>query len=184
MSQLANTLAILLFTCTCVVAQVQPSNSPKTKTGSISGTVVTESGQPLPNVVIYVRTFSSLRPVQYTTTDSDGKFEITGLEPLTYQILTRHSVYSLLPSEEGSPNNYHIGDSVKLVMVKGGVITGTVTAKTGEPVIGVRVRVLTIPNGGIIQERTTDDRGVYRVYGLASGKFASNRSQCKIRRHC
>ena len=164
-------LAIVLLTSTCVVAQVQPSNPPGPKTGSIKGTVVNENGQPLQNVVIYLRTFSSLRPVQFGLTDNEGKFEVTGLEPLTFQIFARHSVYSLLPRDEGTPNNYHIGDFVKLVMVKGGVITGTVTSRDGEPVIGVPVRVIAVPNGDLNQECLTDDRGVYRIYGLASGKY-------------
>ena len=171
MSNLANILAILLLTSTCAVAQVQSSNPPRPKTGSITGTVVNETGQPLQNVAIYVRTFSSLRPVQFGLTDNEGKFEITGLEPLTFQIFARHSVYSLLPREEGTPNNYRIGDSVKLVMAKGGVITGTVTTRDGEPVVRVPVRVTTVPNGDFTQERLTDDRGVYRIYGLPSGKY-------------
>ncbi len=170
MRNLAAILAMLLLT-SCAVAQVQPSNPPRPKTGSITGTVVNENGQPLQNVVIYVRTFSSLRPVQFGLTDNEGKFEVTGLEPLTYQIFARHSVYSLLPRDEGTPNNYHIGDSVKLVMAKGGVITGTVTSRDGGPVIGVPVRVTAVPNGDFNQERLTDDRGVYRIYGLASGKY-------------
>jgi hypothetical protein len=164
-------LAILLLTSTCAVAQVQSPNPTRSKTGTITGTVVNESGQPLPNITIYVRTFSSFRPVQFGMTDAEGKFEVNGLEPLSYQVLARHSVYTLLPREEGTPNNYHIGDSVKLVMVKGGVITGTVTTRTGEPVIGVAVRVTKIADGEMMEERTTDDRGVYRVYGLPTGKY-------------
>ena len=176
MSNLANirwyvVLALLLLISTCVFAQV-PSSTPRgTKTGSITGTVVNEGGQPLQNVAIYVRAFSSIGPAQTAVTDNEGKFEVTGLEPLTYQVIARHSVYSLLPREEGSPNNYHIGDSVRLVMVKGGIITGTVTTRTGEPVIGVRVRATTVPNGETVQERSTDDRGVYRIYGLPGGKY-------------
>ena len=176
MSNLANirwyaVLALLLLTPTCVFAQVRSSTPRGTKTGSITGTVVNESGQPLQNVAIYVRAFSSIAPTQTAVTDNEGKFEVTGLEPLTYQVIARHSVYRLLPREEGSPNNYHIGDSVRLVMVKGGVITGTVTTRTGEPVIGVRVRATTVPNGETVQERSTDDRGVYRIYGLPDGKY-------------
>src|SRR6185436_11444300 len=150
-------VAILLFTATFAVAQVQSTNPARSKTGAITGTVVTENGNPLENVLIYVRTFSSARPVQTAQTDHEGKFEVNGLEPLSYQILTNHSVYTLQPRDENTPNNYHIGDSVKLVMVKGGVITGTVTARTGEPVIGVRVRVMKVPSGNTIKDRTTDD---------------------------
>ena len=162
-------IAILLLTSTGATAQVQSTNTPKT--GSITGIVVNENGQPLSNAVISVRTFSSLRAEQVVTTESDGKFEVNGLEPLTYQIVVRHTVYCMRPREEGTANNYHIGDTVRLVMVKGGVITGTVTTRTGEPVVGVGVRVDTVPNGETVKERSTDDRGVYRIYGLPSGKY-------------
>ena len=39
---------------------------------------------------------------------------------------------------------YHVGDSVTLVLTKGGVITGTVTNQAGEPVVGVTVRALMV----------------------------------------
>jgi len=162
--------AMLLITATSAVAQGQSSNLRGTKPGAITGTVVNENGQPLQNVVVYVRAFSSMRNVQMAVSDSEGNFEVSGLEPQSYQIFARHTVYSLR-REDGAPNNYHVGDSVKLVMVKGGVITGTVTTRTGEPVVGVRVRVTSVPAGETVQERQTDDRGVYRIYGLASGKY-------------
>ena len=164
-------VAILLFTAPFAVAQVQSTNPARSKTGAITGTVVTENGNPLESVLIYVRTFSSARPVQMAQTDHEGKFEVNGLEPLSYQILTRHSVYTLQPRDESTPNNYHIGDSVRLVMMKGGVITGTVTTRTGDPVTAVRVHVITVPNGDVVKERITDDRGFYRAYGLPTGKY-------------
>jgi Carboxypeptidase regulatory-like domain len=164
-------LAIVLLTATCAVAQVPSSNSPQPKTGTISGTVVNENGQPIQNAIVYVRAFSSIRPAQAATSDAEGKFELNGLEPLTYQVFARHSLYIPSPREEGSPNNYHIGDSVKLLMLKGGVITGTVTSRAGEPVIGLRVHVTNAVSGETINERPTDDRGVYRIYGLPSGRY-------------
>ncbi len=65
------------------------------------------------------------------------------------------------------------------MLIKGGVITGTVTNQTGEPVVGVRVRARLIrdnellpgPYAQISRERTTDDRGVYRIYGLPAGTY-------------
>jgi hypothetical protein len=168
-------LALFLLTSTYASAQI-PSTTPannqtQRKTGSITGTVVNENNQPLQNAFIQIRTFNSARAVQTATTDIEGKFELNGLEPLTYQIFARHSVYTLLPRDASTPNNYHIGESVKLVMVKGGVITGTVTTQAGDPVVSVRVRVTNIPNGDTVQERPTDDRGIYRIYGLPSGKY-------------
>jgi len=60
-----------------------------------------------------------------------------------------------------------------------GVITGRVTTLTGEPMVGVRVIALMVKNlngdperrqfGGRL--RYTDDRGVYRIYGLRPNTF-------------
>jgi len=64
-------------------------------------------------------------------------------------------------------------------MIKWGVITGTVTTSTGDPVVGVRVRAQIIRDrdgqrsryGASMRERTTDDRGNYRIYGLPTGTY-------------
>src|SRR5262249_11217562 len=75
--------------------------------------------------------------------------------------------------------SYRVGESATLVLIKGGVITGTVTTASGELVVGVRVRAQMIRDGNgqrtrygaAIRERTTDDRGVYRLYGLPTGTY-------------
>jgi len=86
-----------------------------------------------------------------------------------------------VPNNPSDPTNYYTpGDSIRLQLVKGAVITGTVTSQSGEPLIGVAVRALLIrtPDGKVSSvisqraaERTTDDRGVYRMYGLAAGTY-------------
>jgi hypothetical protein len=80
------------------------------------------------------------------------------------------------PNEKGQ---YEIGDSVTFVLVKGGVITGKVVTPEGEPVvaIGVRVEMTRDANGrritgpSTVQENPTDDRGIYRIYGLPAGTY-------------
>ena len=60
-----------------------------------------------------------------------------------------------------------------------GVITGRVTTLTGEPMVGVRVSALMVKdlNGNPERrqsgerQRFTDDRGVYRIYGLRPGIY-------------
>jgi len=63
--------------------------------------------------------------------------------------------------------------------MKGGVITGTVVTAAGAPVVAVPVRAFMIRDnngqppryGGPLRVRTTDDRGVYRIYGLNAGTY-------------
>ena len=140
-----------------------------------------EKGQPLANARVSIRAFGSMNPGQSTITDHDGRFEVSGLERLNYQVLAWLSAYAPQarnPTDTQS-NNVRVGDSVTLVLTKGGVITGTVTTQTGEPVVRVRVRARMIRDSNLLpgpyaqlsMERTTDDRGVYRIYGLPAGTY-------------
>src|SRR5260370_8008852 len=67
--------------------------------------------------------------------------------------------------------------------MKGGGIAGTVISSAGEPVVGVRVRVFMVrdangqpPKYGAFpsNERPTDDRGIYRIYGLRPGTYIAS----------
>jgi hypothetical protein len=73
---------------------------------------------------------------------------------------------------------YKPGDTVNLTLKKGGVITGTVTTSDGEPVVCVPITATQIidefgrrsgSNYGPL--RYTDDRGVYRLFGLPAGTY-------------
>jgi protocatechuate 3,4-dioxygenase beta subunit len=64
-------------------------------------------------------------------------------------------------------------------MIKGAVITGKVTTAEGEPVSGAYIGVEMVRDGkgGPVSRGetefpvSTDDRGVYRLYGLAPGTY-------------
>ena len=172
------TIAIIF----CSVARAQQSSSTdekseETKTGSINGRVVNENGQPLANAAVFVRAYGSNGQGRSTTTDGDGTFQVSGLDPLAYMVSASLPAYTPAPRDPDSPQAtyFRVGDSVKLELIKGAVITGTVTSSTGEPLVAVRVRVYMIRDGNgqparyemPFRERTTDDRGVYRIYGLA-----------------
>jgi hypothetical protein len=151
------------------------------KTGAITGRVVNESGQPLPNAAVLIRAFGVTGPGRTATTDSEGAFQVTGLDPVAYTMWASVPAYTQPPRD---PDNtqasyYRVGDSVTLVLIKGGVITGTVTTPAGEPVVGARIRVQTIRDangqppryGAAFREHPTDDRGIYRMYGLPTGTY-------------
>ena len=151
------------------------------QTGTITGRVVNESGQPLPNARVTLQATGSLQRSQDTVTDREGKFQITDLQPLSYRLFAWLSTYVFANElDEVWSTNYRVGDSATVVLTKGGVITGTVATQTGEPVVGVRVyaRMINTESSHLSQffsphllERTTDDRGVYRIYGLATGTY-------------
>jgi hypothetical protein len=153
------------------------------RTGSITGRVLGDDGRPVANATITVFGIGAAAPPTGNTTDADGKFKVDGLRPLSYSVQAFSPGYILAPdagAETGAQRFYHIGESVNLTMVKGGVITGTVTDASGEAVVAVLVRAIPVLTGAKRQDasfftfgipRLTDDRGVYRLYGLEPGVY-------------
>jgi len=167
-------LVILLLIALPGIGQTsQPAtNQTKTsKSGSITGRVVDESGQPLANAQVSIEPVEGIRSTGPTRTDREGTFKVTGLEPVPYRVEAFMPAYISSSHEEESdpPKQYKVGDSVTFVLTKGGVITGTVTTATGDPVVGITVRAMT--SSEMVRESLTDDRGIYRIYGLPTGTY-------------
>ncbi|HET9527224.1 MAG TPA: carboxypeptidase-like regulatory domain-containing protein [Pyrinomonadaceae bacterium] len=173
----------LVLSSLCISAQAQQPavKTESASTGAITGKVIDESGQPLANATVYARpasnTPSGYHPV---LTNREGAFEINGLNQGNYNVTATMSGYTTPMREPGArtPPTHRVGDSVTITLMKGGVVTGTVTNANGEPVVLVNVRAQMIrdPSGrrvtnGPNRERTTDDRGVYRIYGLYPGTY-------------
>ena len=183
LAKFVSLFALLITLNSGVGAQNRPDDSTEepAKTGAIKGRVVNESGQPLANASVSVRAYGSVGQSRITSTDSEGNFQIGDLDPLGYMVSAAAPSYTLPPRDPNNPQltYYRVGDSVRLQLVRGGVITGMVTTQTGEPVIAVRVRAEMIRDSNgqpahyrpLFRERTTDDRGIYRIYGLAPGTY-------------
>ena len=147
--------------------------------GVITGRVVGESGEPLTGALVYVSrraTVPQLSNTQRVATDEEGNFKVTGLDPGLYNVFANIPGYVTdTDFLTGRPAAYRPGDTVSLRLVKGGVITGTVTDTQGEVIVGIGVRAYRVRdldgrpasfgyNPGV--EDRTDDRGVYRIFGL------------------
>jgi len=121
--------------------------------------------------------------------DADGRFELTGLRAGAYTIAASSPGYVL--SDQDAKALYRPGDTAALTLVKGGVITGRVTNSSGDPVVGALVRAIKVreaddkpprSRGNVISQMSeqiseimgpykTDDRGIYRIFGLSSGIY-------------
>ena len=176
--------------------QVLPERESRSGT-RIKGRVIADGGRPVPDAAVMIFPLniasnlqgaisSLLRPF---TTDADGKFEITSIQPGAYSLSASSPGY--VTSYEDSKVIYRPGDTATLTLVKGGVITGRVTNSSGEPVIGALVKAIKIreanskpvrAQSGIGAQFTnsmemmlgpfkTDDRGIYRIYGLSPGFY-------------
>lgn len=179
-----NVVITVLFVWLPVVAQT--SSTATSKPGTISGRVVNESGRPLRNARVSLERVGSMTQrmsaeTTMTTTDREGKFEVSGLQSASYRIFAFREGYAPLirDLEHSHALLYHVGDSVTLTLTKGGVITGAVTTQAGEPIVGVRVRAVVVHSANSLPfpynrtsfSASTDDRGIYRIYGLPEGTY-------------
>jgi len=180
-----NLFAVLLLLAfvSPAISQTQSDESIRDTTvaGTLSGRVVNESGQPIANASVTVRAYGGGRSGGNTSTDNEGNFQFGGLEPAAYLVSAFAPTYVRAARDpDVNPIGYYrVGDSVRIEMIKGGVITGAITRSTAEPVVGVTVRATMVrdskgkplPYGGGGYQQTTDDRGVYRIYGLPAGTY-------------
>ena len=149
-----------------------------TKLGSITGRVLAD-GQPVINAVVSSSRLNSTGPARAVPVNDNGDFELKGLEPGVFRITAAASAYVTAPTDSDVETYYRVGDSVALRLIKGGVITGKVLTADDTPVVAVRVRASMIRdiNGkppatlGRSLEQTTDDRGIFRIFGLSPGTY-------------
>lgn len=166
---------------------VEPSRADgaaEKRAGFLKGRVVGEAGEPLAGANVFVsrRGYGvQMSGTQRAITDEEGAFNVTGLDPGLYSVGANMPGYvnDLDPSVTRPPA-YRLGDTVSVRLVKGGVITGSVTDPLGEAVVGLSVRAYRVRDVdgrpvsfgfNAVFEDNTDDRGVYRVYGLPSGVY-------------
>jgi hypothetical protein len=177
-------IASLLLSATSSNGQQPPaetaSSSSTRPVGSITGRVLTSGGEPLAGATVFLSTLGQNSP-RSTAVDTGGSFRVDGLDPSAYFVWA--SAPGFVSENPATSNErrryYHLGDSVTLTLARGGVIYGTVTSSTNTPIVNATVRAFRVrdENGvalpGVAQprERSTDDRGYYRLYGLQSGFY-------------
>jgi len=157
-----------------------------TKVGVVRGHVyASDTGSPLKHADVDLRPNAKFQP-QRISTDAQGGFEFRSVDPGTYTLGCSKSGYigasygSKGPGQAAS--TFTVGESqevndIDCRMQHGGVITGTITNDDGEPVVYATVQVMakTYRNGQPqLQMRSsgqTDDRGQYRIFDLAPGRY-------------
>ncbi|MBD0325322.1 MAG: carboxypeptidase regulatory-like domain-containing protein [Pyrinomonadaceae bacterium] len=187
-------LILLLIATSAANAQTTPrqpseNQQPDSKagsgaphTGTITGRVLADEGHPVANAAVIAFGLNAGGPPAGDTTDADGKFEVKNLRPGAYNVQVNAPGYVVVPdpfAEFGAPRLYRVGETANFTLVKGGVITGTVTDSNGEPVIAATVRPIRVRKPterlsavlSYAMPRTTDDRGIYRLYGLEPGVY-------------
>jgi hypothetical protein len=174
--------AFVMLPALAAATQAQaPETSSTSKSGFITGSVTSSSGDLPSNTTVYASPLGANVPPHSSVINSDGAFRIENLEIGVYRVWAGASGFVVDPQNitPESRGIYHTGDSVTLTLRKGGVITGRVLKSNDTPVVAATVRAFRVrdengkPTEGssAIAERMTDDRGVYRMYGVLPGTY-------------
>ena len=179
-------LLVILSFCAAFCVGQAPAKEPN---GSVSGHI-TIGGKSAPGVTV-VATFSTSffmnNTVAKTTTDEDGNYKLIGLAAGRFKVMPLAKAYVVGTTgafkEPRQTVDVAEGEAITKIdfaLVRGGVVTGRITDAEGHPLIGERVTIAlkdSSPDSGNqfsmlgSSKNQTDDRGVYRVYGLSPGSY-------------
>jgi hypothetical protein len=175
------------------IALGQPATPKPKATGSISGyvTIDGKGAAGIPIAAIAGETINRADAAGRAVTNTEGHYRITGLEPGQYQIWTLTP--AMIPDSNSS--GYIYPGSIKSVilaaneevqdldlkLIRGSVITGRISDADNHPIVEERITVQLLdgngaPRLGAFGSRSdemyrTDDRGVYRIFGLPPGRY-------------
>ena len=178
------------LSCSSGTARAQSPDARTKGTASISGqvTIGDKSADGLVIAVFSNNPGATRGPVTQVSTDSEGVYHLVGLTAGQY------NVTALAPLFVGSGSSFYgpgraitltsgeTAEGIDFKLLRGGVITGRVTDAEGKPVIEERIGLMLLDENGNpsrsplgsaynYQMFQTDDRGVYRIYGLAAGRY-------------
>lgn len=185
-------LALLMLTALALAAlaprAAAQGPAPKEAPAAVEGRV-TDGDEGLAGVSVVLVSFQNpgrLRSVARAKTDQEGRYRLSGVAPGRYHVLPAAPSYVMQEHFQGYPPGRPLvlsaGETVRDMdfrLTRGGVITGRVTDADGQPVIAETVHVTSADpardprqNFLLQQQRiATDDRGVYRAYGLPAGRY-------------
>lgn len=191
MSSSTRFFAVLLLMLICIpaslYAQAPTKPAAKTPRGSVSGRI-TIKDKPAPGVTVGLRASSGMVPFEKfykAITDHEGVYHITNVPAGTYEIAPAAPAYVV--GEGNSPRggkSVIVGedeevDDINFSLVRGAVITGKITDADGHPLVQQQVYLYRAAD--FLQQPlrqvysagnvATDDRGIYRFFGLAAGRY-------------
>ena len=176
---------ILLLWPTIIFAQSQ-TVSDKEANGTVSGKV-TVKGNGVSGVVVGLINSQQRfhqAPVQKAVTGEDGVYRINNVKPGAYELAVSSLTYVTAGSSYARKALIVVkGETIENVdfnLVRGGVITGRVIDSEGLPVIEINVSISQAQfqhRSSVKSSLRTDDRGIYRAFGLSPGSYIVSTGQ-------
>ena len=176
-------LLVVALCCEHFLSQANAQvKAPKPSGGSVSGTV-TIKGKPAAGVTVSARAganFSPFDPQIRVKTDQDGKYRMADMPPGSYRVTVLAPGFvpptSTFRNETVVVRENETAEGIDFALVRGGVITGKVVEANGKPVIEQYIQILAVgrsPETFPAQRVSvlTDDRGIYRMFGVAPGSY-------------
>jgi Carboxypeptidase regulatory-like domain len=183
----------ILFTILSLVGNVcvQTTTSQTTKTprGSISGRVtIKDKGAAGVSIGVRRDGINPFEAYTKTVTDHDGYYRINDLSAGAYEVYPSAPAFVIAENNNNEKTKSVIVaedenvETINFSLVRGGVITGKVTDADGRPLIQQQVYLFPADTPEQRQGQVprpmfttnavqTDDRGIYRMYGLVAGRY-------------
>jgi hypothetical protein len=154
-----------------------------------------KTGEPLADVRVtltqeFPTVVGAAPAAKSATTDTDGKFVITGIAPGRYNVAAARTLFFRPRRNTGALTVSLTADqklsNLQILMMQTGVIAGRIVDENREPVRSVRVEALRseyrdgVRNWVVANQNTTDDRGEYRVFNLQPGTYYVRATQSNI----
>ncbi len=166
-------------------------SSAQAQTSTVSGKIIVE-GQPLATIQVLLKKIEGKlelnnKIVSSTTTDVEGKYQIRGIDPGSYRIFVYAPTFTIsgddyLSTDYGKTVSLVSGENIENLdfsLLRGGIITGKVSDDNNKSVVAQFVTAFRLDAQGRREANTefetgrwrTDDRGIYRIYGLPPGSY-------------
>lgn len=195
MTKVVSALGLCLALADAAFAQ-RPARAAPARVDAPRGTailrgqiVAADTGSPIRRAQVRV-TSPDAREARVAATDAQGRFEIRELPAGRYTMTASKGGFVSLqfgqrrPSESGTPielGNGQTLDKLTIALPRGSVLGGRITDEFGEPVANASVSAWRyayqagarrmVPAPGANARDTTDDQGLFRLFGLPPGEY-------------
>lgn len=172
---------ILLILSASIYAQSQ-SAAEKGPTSTITGKV-TLKGKGVPGVGVSLTVVDRGNPSTTRhrgVTDDEGNYKITNVPPGSYTVTISAPGFASVDRSSNQQsvilNKGEAVDNIDFALARGGVITGKVVDPDGNPLIEEEIYAMPVDTQGRyvfsgMGNGRTDDRGIYRIFGLPAGSY-------------